>query len=111
MKVDFKLYKNNNLIINENGIAYSKKDDRILFELGEDHFNILIDNVDFELSKENSENIFVVKNNESTLYFKEKDLMIPIIVESFEYYRENNKYIIKYQLETDDEQTTIEIIL
>ena len=111
MKVDFRLYKNGNIVINENNLAYSKKDDRILFELGDDYFSILIDNDNFELSKENSENIFVVKNNESSLYLKENDLMIPIMVELFEYYKESNKYTIKYQLETDDEQTTIEIIL
>lgn len=110
-KLDFKLYKNNNLKIDKNSIDYSKKNDRILFEFDDDNFNILINDNLFELEKENNDNIFKLSNTKSSIYLKEHDLLLPVIVEDFSINKEDNKYIIKYQLETDDEQTTIEIIL
>ena len=110
-KLDFKLYKNNNLKINKNSIAYSKKNDRILFELDNDVFKILMNDESFELEKENEENIFKLSNDDASIYLKEHDLLLPVIVEDFYINKDDNKYIINYQLETDDEQTTIEIIL
>lgn len=110
-KLDFKLYKNNNLKINKNSIAYSKKNDKILFELDNEVFKIMIGKDQFELEKENNDNIFKLANNEASIYLKHDDLLLPVIVEDFNLKKENNYYIINYQLETDDEQTTIEIIL
>ena len=110
-KLDFKLLKNNDLKINKNSIAYSKKNDRILFELDDDIFKILFDEDKFELEKENSENIFKINNNEASIYLKEHNLLLPVVVEDFNYDNKGNIYTINYQLETDDEQTTIEIIL
>ena len=110
-KLDFKLYKNDNLKINKNFIDYSKKNDRIIFELDNDVLKFLINNNQFEFEKENDDNIFKVSNNNASLYLKENDLLLPITVEDYYISIEDNKYIIKYQLETDDEQTTIEIIL
>lgn len=107
----FKLFKSNSLKIDKNSIAYSKKNDRILFELDNDVFKILIDKEQFKLEKENKDNIFKLSNNEASIYLKEHDLLLPLIVEDFNIDYDNNKYIINYQLETDDEQTTIEIIL
>jgi len=110
-KLDFKLFKNNNLKINKNGIAYSKKNDRILFELDNNVFKLLMQDGHFELEKESNDNIFKLNQEKATIYLKEHDLLLPIIVEGFSISNNNNKYIITYQLETDDEHTTIEIIL
>ena len=110
-KLDFKLLKNDNLKIDKNSIDYSKKNDRILFELDNDVFKIYIDDNQFELEKENDDNIFKLSNNTASIYLKEHDLLLPVFVENFNIKSDGNKYIINYQLETDDEQTTIEIIL
>ena len=110
-KLDFKLYKNNIIKIEKNSIDYSKKNDKILFELDEDTFEIKIEDYQFEFQKENKDNIFKVSNDKASIYLKEHDLLLPITVEDFYIHKDENKYIIKYQLETDDEQTTIEIIL
>lgn len=109
--LDFKLLKNNNLIIDKNTIAYSKKNDRILFELDDNTFSILIDENQFELEKENDDSIFKIGNNNASIYLKEKDLLFPINIEDYKLNIIDNKYVIKYQLESDDEHTTIEIIL
>ena len=110
-RLDFILYKNNNIKINKNSIAYSKKNDRILFELDDDCFEFLLNDKKLEMKKENIDNIFKICNNEASLYLKKENLLLPVKVEDYNINYYEDEFIINYQLETDDEQTTIKIIL
>lgn len=105
------MYKNNILKINKNDIAYSKKSDKILFELDKDLFTIFIKKDEFEIIKENSDSIFSINNKKSSLYLKSQDLLLPIKIIFSNIITNIDKYTINYQIETDDEPTSIEIIL
>lgn len=105
------MYKNNVLKINKNDIAYSKKSDKILFELDKDLFTIFIKKDEFEIIKENSDSIFSINNKKSSLYLKSQDLLLPIKIIFSNIITNIDKYTINYQIETDDEPTSIEIIL
>ena len=108
--LEFKLYKNNNLKINKNSIAYSKKNDKILFELDSENYSIFLSKDKFNIIKEDSISIFRKSNDNASIYLKEYDLQLDLIIEEMFFSNEDSKCIIKYQLDTDDEQTTIEII-
>ena len=82
-----------------------------MFELDNNKYTILIKNNIIEFERDGIDHIFKLNNNESSIYLKEYDLLLPIIVEDFNLKIDDNKYTINYQIETDDEQTTIVIIL
>lgn len=105
------MYKNNVLKINKNDIAYSKKSDRILFELDKDLFTIFIKKDEFKIIKENSDSIFSINNKKSSLYLKSQDILLPIKIIFCNIITNIDQYTINYQIETDDEPTCIEIIL
>ena len=111
--LNFKVFKNNKLIIDKNNIAYSKKFDKILFESDNNKYQLEINN-SYYLTKENSEsliNIIFKDKPKCSIYLKEYNLSLAVIVEDYKVLKEDNKYTFIYQLETDDEQTTIEIEL
>ena len=50
-KLDFELYKDSTLTIEKKGIEYSRNNDKILFELDEEAFEILLLEEDLKLEK------------------------------------------------------------
>ncbi|MBR1417132.1 MAG: hypothetical protein IJ572_04870 [Bacilli bacterium] len=108
--MDFKLYKNNNLKIFKNNIAYFKKHDKILFVADNEHFSISIKNNYLDLEKENDDSIFKLSLNNSSIKLKKHNITFNILIEDISIKINGNKYIINYKLESDEELTTIEII-
>ena len=109
-----KLYKNNNLIIDKNNIAYSNNFDKILFEIDEDSYYITNNDNLFILNKDTNDYIFnleISNDNKCDITLKKENAIFPIMVEEAMINKEDNKITIYYQLETDDESTTIEIFM
>ena len=105
--LDFKLYKNESLKICKNNIAYLQNNDKILFEVDGNKFEIDLKN--FSLKKEDGDSIFHIDNNTSSLLIKEINQLFDIKIDNININKDDNKYIIKYKLESDDELTSIEI--
>ena len=113
-KLNMKLYKNNNLIIDKNNIAYSNNFDKILFEIDEDSYYITNNDNLFILNKETNDYVFnleISNDNKCDITLKKENAIFPIMVEEAMINKEDNKITIYYQLETDDESTTIEIFM
>ena len=109
----FKLFKNNNLKNIQNNVAYSKNFDKIVFELDSNVFNLTL-NTDFiDFLKEDESSIFYLstKDNLITSYvlLKEVNARFDIDVEFYSIDYKNNKYILEYKLQTDDDKTRLEI--
>lgn len=112
--LNLKMFKNNNQIIDKNNVAYSKKFDKILFESDDNKYELECKSNDYILTKENDEsiiNIIFKDNPKCSIYLKEYNLNLDVIVEYYKVLTNDNKYTFIYQLETDDEATTIEIEL
>ena len=109
--LDFRLYKNNILKIDKNNIDYSKNNDKILFELEKELFNILLKDDYFEFEKKGNDNIFFISNNDAYVLLIDNNIKLQIKKEYTDIKKDNNKYIISYKIESDEEQTRIEIIL
>ena len=109
--LNFKLYKENNLKIMQNNIAYLEKFDKILFELDGSKFQVILKDNYFELIKEDLESIFTLNNDKSNLLIKENNMSLDIKLEKLCISNINNKYIIEYKLESDEDLTKIEIEL
>ena len=113
-KLDMKLYKNNNLVLDKNNVEYFNKFDKILFEIDNDSYYLINNEKEFTFSRETNDYIFeliIGNDNKCNLTLKSEDAIFPINVEDATINKEDNKVIINYQLETDDEITTIEFIL
>jgi len=108
-----KLYKNNNLILEQKNIAYSKNNDKILFNLDgvDNKLEIKDDYLLFE--REDATSYFNINltsaKNTCQCMLKELDTLVDIIVDDGEFHFQDNILVINYQIETDDEFTTIEI--
>ena len=109
-----KLYKNNNLVLDKNNIDYLNKFDKILFEIDK-YPHYLINNEDkIVFQRETEDYLFyleITDNNKCHITLKKEQLTFPINVEEATINKDNNKLTINYQLESDDELTTIEFIL
>ena len=113
-KLDMKLYKNNILVLDKNNIDYSNKFDKILFEIDNDSYYLINNEKEVVFSRETKDYLFelnIGKDNTCNLTLKSENAIFPIKVEDATINKENNKVLINYQLETDDEVTTIEFIL
>ena len=106
--LDLIVYKNKSIKISKNNIAYLKNNDKILFEVDGDKFEINFKN--FSLKKENNDSVFYIDNNKSSLKLKEINQTFDIKIESININKDDNKYIINYKLESDEELTSIKII-
>ena len=111
-KLNFTLYKQDNIQLLKNSVAYFKKIDKILFEVDESSFEINIKNDDIYLKKETSEHIFILDSTkkEAILTLKQEKISFDILIEYINIDINNNKYIIEYKLESDEESTKIEIL-
>ena len=113
-KLNMKLYKNNNLVLDKNNIDYLNKFDKILFEI-DNYPHYLINNEDkIVFQRETEDYLFYLEltnDNKCHITLKKEQLTFPINVEDASINKDNNKLIINYQLESDDEITTIEFIL
>lgn len=109
-----KLYKNNNLILNKNNIDYSNKFDKIVFEIDKYSHYLIINNKGIVFSRETEDYLFYLEikdDNKCNITLKKEQVTFPINVEEAKINRQDNKIIINYQLESDDELTTIEFNL
>ena len=97
----------------QNNVAYSKNFDKIVFELNSNVFNILLNEDFIDFQKEDESSIFYLstKDNNVTSYviLKEVNARFDIDVEFYSIVYKNNKYILEYKLQTDDEKTRLEI--
>lgn len=109
--LNFKLLKNNIINIEKNNVAYLKKVDKILFEMDESKYELSISNNNMYFIKESTDSIIKISNNSSIIYLKEHNVTFDINVEYLKYKIIDNKYIIEYKLESDAENTKIEIII
>ena len=112
-KLDFTLYKQDNVQLLKNNLAYFKKIDKILFEVDDSTFELKVDNNDIYLKKETSEYIFVLdsKKEHALLTLNKENISFDILIEYINIDIKDNIYNIKYKLESDEESTKIEIIL
>lgn len=113
-KLNMKLYKNNNLVLDKNNIDYLNKFDKILFEIDNYPHYLIINDKGIIFSRETEDYLFYLEindNNKCHITLKEEQATFPINVEEAIINKEDNKITINYQLESDDEITTIEFIL
>lgn len=104
--LSFKLNKNNSNIIAKNNIAYSKIFDKILFEIDEFKYYLLINKQYIEFHRENNDyyfNLKIGKANTCELYLKKEKLSLPIDIEYISNERIKDGIIIKYRLATEDD--------
>ena len=112
--LNMKLYKNNNLVLDKNNIAYSNNSDKILFEIDKYPHYLIINNDGITFQRETEDYLFYLEinnNNKCSITLKKEQATFPINVEEAIISKEDNKLTINYQLESDDEFTTIEFIL
>ena len=111
--LDFTLYKQDNIQLLENSVAYFKKIDKILFKVDESSFEIKLDESNVYLKKETSEYIFILdsKKEHALLTLKKENISFDILIEYININNKDNIYTIEYKLESDEENTKIEIKL
>ena len=109
--LDFTLFKQDNIELLKNSVAYFKKIDKILFEVDESAFELKIDNKDLYFKKETTGYIFVLdsKLNHALLTLKQENISFDILVEYINIDIKDNIYTIEYKLESDEQKTKIEI--
>ena len=113
-KLNMKLFKHEELVLNKNNIDYSKEFDKILFEIDEEKYSLNNNNNNNEIifTKENEDYLFLLElkdNNFCSITLKKENATLPINVEDAYIEKKDNIIIIKYQLESDDKTTTIEL--
>lgn len=110
--IDMKLFKDDELCYDFKQVESSL--------IKEEHYRFTIEGIqnDFEIkddkcifTRENDEFKFVLdtQKEEATYLLKEIDTTFMIQVEKCEFKRKGNKYILTYQLETDDHLNKIEL--
>ena len=110
-KLNFELFKDNKLSIEKKGIEYSIINDKILFELDENLFEIILLEDNLQLMKRNNSSILKINKEYANIKLIEHNIELPLKVELFDS-KINNKFIkIDYKLESDEELTTVNIIL
>ena len=102
------MLKNNKESILKNNVAYSKNFDKILFEIEESKYSLAITDL-IEFIKEDKETLFYLSNNKCYLKLKNENISFDIQIEKIAIIKDNNKCILKYKLESDEEETTLEI--
>ena len=107
--LDFTLYKENNVQLLKNSIAYFKKLDKILFEVDDSSFEFISNDKDIYLKKETSEYIFILDSTKekAIISLKQENISFDIIIEYINIDISDNLYTIIYKLETDEESTKI----
>ena len=111
-KLNMKLFKNEELVLNKNNIDYSKEFDKILFEIDEEKYSLNNNNNEIIFTKENEDYLFLLElkdNNSCSITLKKENATLLINVEDAYIEKKDNIIIIKYQLESDDKTTTIEL--
>ena len=110
--LDLKLYKNNNLKILKNNLAYLKNFDKIEFGIEEEQFVIIKKNNIISFIKENEDSVFnLIINNSAKAHIllKQNNLKFDINVDKFNYEYNDELIKLEYRLESDNEDTLIEI--
>ena len=113
-ELNFKLYKNNSLIISKNNVAYFKNFDKILFGIDKSKFFLILKENNIILEKEDEESIFHIElgsENNCNITLKNENVTFDIKIEKQSLKIYQKKVILEYLLETDDENTKIEIDL
>lgn len=118
MKTTFhmKLFKDDNVYYNISKIEgiktieENKTIGKFTFENIENTFEVDTEGCIFK--RENDEFTFTLNTSkkEATYLLKETNSLLNIQVEKCEFFNLENKWVLKYQLETDDNLNTIEII-
>ncbi len=109
--LDLKLYKEEELVINESNVEYQREDNTILFELeGMQH---RIDMQNKILERYNNEFHFTLdfEKNHCTYELKSHQATFDIIVDDAFYEHLLDHLELSYAIETDDQKTKIEIDL
>ncbi len=114
--LSIKLYKNNDLCLNQKEVNYNLSDNRYKFILDDVQNSILIGEEQLVLVRDNQEynlKLTINKNGQHTCEYllKELDCYVDIMVDSAEFSFTDDFLEIYYQLETDDAFTKIEIKL
>lgn len=97
------IFKNGDNIIYDEDF-FIDDDEYYKFKIDEETFRIKLIN-DLHFIKENDESIFEITYSDNALAkytLKEKNLIFDIDLDFFEYKIQDNKYIIKYSLISDD---------
>lgn len=112
-KLNINLLKNNNLVVSYQNINYQEEDKLISYEIDNVTNSIYIGSKSLVFTRENAEFLFeltIAKDNNKCKYLlKELDNYLDVEVDDANYEQTKDKLIINYQIETDDEFTTVEI--
>ncbi len=110
--LNFTLYKQDNIQLLKNNVAYFEKIDKILFEVDDSTFELKVDNKDIYLKKETSEHEFILdsKKEHALLTLKQENISFDILIEYINIDIKDNIYTIEYKLESDEDFTKIEIV-
>lgn len=102
-KLEF-TFKNGGKVVENAQVEYEKKENTISFKVGENTFEIRIDE-EFKFVKRDNETVFeILKNLKATeCHYKilENDIILDINLDNLEYKNTENGYTIKYALESD----------
>lgn len=110
--LNIRLLKQGNLKLEKNNVAYSNYFDKILFEIDKSSFSFSENDNNVIFHKEDEESsfdLFIGNQVDCQLLLKEYNQTFNIKVLKSSYKKINNMHIINYQLESDEEETTIEI--
>ena len=110
--LNIRLLKSNNIQLEKNNVAYSDDFDKILFEIDKSSFSLSENDNNIIFHKEDQESSFdlcIGNQVDCQLLLKEYNQTFNIKVLKSSYKKTNNMHIINYQLESDEEETTIEM--
>lgn len=107
LQLNFKLYKEDNLVLEQKNISYEKEKDRIIFQI--ENMNHIIDLDQKTLERFNDEFHFYlnVAKEECTYELKSHQAVFDIIVEQAFFEVQENGLEILYVIETDDYKNRI----
>ena len=107
--LDFILIKNNLTTFNKKNVAYLRNIDKILFDVDNIKYSLSINNILF--TREKTDSIFKLSQEYASIYLKEESVEFDLKIEYISIENKENEYIINYKLESDEENSTIKIIL
>jgi len=107
LQLNFKLYKEDNLVLEENNISYEKEEDRIIFQIQE--MNHIIDLHQKTLERFNEEFHFYLNfaKEECTYELKSHQAIFDIAVDQSFFEIKEKGLEIMYAIETDDYKNKI----
>jgi len=102
-KLEF-TFKNSGKVVENAQVAYEQRESTIFFMVGENTFEIRLDE-EFKFVKKDNETVFEILENlkKAECHYKilENDMIIDINLDNLEYIKSESGYTVKYALESD----------